>query len=470
MLSRLTTSLTLGMLLALPGNLLPLPRITPAAQAQDADEDINIRVYDNASPAVVAIETATGGGSGSIITSDGLILTNAHVVGNASTVVVTLSDGQQLQGQVVGYGDNRLDLAAVQLMDVPSNLPVLPVAPPNSVRVGQKAFAIGSPFGLQGTLTVGIVSRIDPERGLIQTDAAINPGNSGGPLLNSDGEIIGVNTSIFTTGRTGGNIGIGFAIPVEQIQPFVASVEAGTASRSPSSRSPSLERTPETIAIGGPTVEGQLDENSNVLPDGSFFDSYVFEGRAGQSIAIEMASSEVDSYLILLSPDGGEFYVQDDDSGGQLNARLLTQLPYTGEYIVLANAYAEGESGRYQLRITETGASGQDAPASPGGYILREEGSLGPNSPTLRDGSAYREYQFQGRAGQTVRITAESSDFDTYLFIGDSGRNILADNNDISPSNRNSQLVYTLPETGLYYVVVNAFNPFGQGRYRLTVE
>ncbi|PSN18200.1 serine protease, partial [filamentous cyanobacterium CCP5] len=195
MLSRFTTAIACGLLLSVPGPSWRSMSFLPVAQAQATDEDTNIRVYEQASPAVVAIEVGSGGGSGSIVTADGLILTNAHVVSDAATVTVKLADGGEFQGDVVGYGDNRLDLAAVQIRNPPANLPVLPVAPLNSVRVGQRAFAIGSPFGFQGTFTTGIVSRIDGTRGLIQTDAAINPGNSGGPLLNDRGEVIGMNTA-----------------------------------------------------------------------------------------------------------------------------------------------------------------------------------------------------------------------------------------------------------------------------------
>ncbi|MEO1590070.1 MAG: trypsin-like peptidase domain-containing protein, partial [Cyanobacteria bacterium J06632_22] len=199
---------------------------TQAAQAQ-YDEETSIRVYQQASPAVVSIDAGDGTGSGSVITTDGLILTNAHVVGDARTVTVQLSDGRSFTGDVVGYANDGLDLAAVQLRGA-SNLPVISFAS-STAQVGQRAFAIGNPFGLQGTFTVGIVSRLDQERGLIQTDAAINPGNSGGPLLNSNGQLIGVNTSIFTTGDSGGNIGIGFAIATNQVRPFIEAVPFCTA-------------------------------------------------------------------------------------------------------------------------------------------------------------------------------------------------------------------------------------------------
>jgi S1-C subfamily serine protease len=165
--------------------------------AQDNTEETNVRVYEQASPAVVSIDTEKTNGSGTIITPDGLVLTNAHVVAEETTVNVVLADGQEMVADVVAFGDVGLDLAVLQIRDA-RNLPTVPIAASGSVKVGQRAFAIGNPFGqFQGTLTVGIVSRIDQDRNLIQTDAAINPGNSGGPLLNSQGELIGVNTAIF---------------------------------------------------------------------------------------------------------------------------------------------------------------------------------------------------------------------------------------------------------------------------------
>jgi S1-C subfamily serine protease len=200
-----------------------------AAIAQNVDEQTNIEVYRIASPAVVSVDAGDGSGSGTIVTPTGLVLTNAHVVGRSATAEVRLADGREFVGDVIGFPTNRGDLAAIQLRGNPINLPTVEIAPLNSVQVGQRAFAIGNPFGLEGTLTVGIVSRIDAERGLIQTDAAINPGNSGGPLLGSDGRLIGVNTSIYTTQRSGGNIGIGFAIPVPEVQTFIAELNNGTA-------------------------------------------------------------------------------------------------------------------------------------------------------------------------------------------------------------------------------------------------
>lgn len=434
------------------------PFRTKAAFAQNVDEEVNIQVYQTASPAVVAIAAGAGAGSGSLVTPTGLILTNAHVVGNSRVVQVRLMDGREFMGDVVGYADNRVDLAAVQLRGNPTGLPTIQIAPPNAVQVGQRAFAIGSPFGLEGTFTVGIVSRIDPERGLIQTDAAINPGNSGGPLLDSNARLVGVNTSIFTTGRDGGNIGIGFAIPVNEVQSFLAAVRNGTASTSASAAGDRRDLSPQRISFED-TVTGQLNRNSNVLPDGSFFNAYVFEGRRGQQVAVEMFSQDLDSYLILLSRDGDALYLEDDDSAGNFNARLETTLPVDGFYIIIANSFAEGQAGRYNLSLNDVGS-----------YILQQTGRLATGDAIARDGTLFDRYSFEGRAGQAVTIDLRSQEFDTYLVLLDSTGNVLADNDDSREDTTNSQLTATLPATGVYEVIVNGYSTDDQGTYNLTVR
>jgi S1-C subfamily serine protease len=174
------------------------------------------------SPSVVRIDVRTprgnGSGSGVIYDSDGTILTNAHVIGDAQRVAVTLPDGTRHDAEVVG-ADRRSDIGVLRI-DA-TDLPV-PTFATDTPRIGDDAIAIGSPFGLDGSVTSGIVSALNrtvPAQGaplvdMIQTDAAINPGNSGGALVNGEGEIIGINTAILSPGG-GGNDGIGFAIPIE---------------------------------------------------------------------------------------------------------------------------------------------------------------------------------------------------------------------------------------------------------------
>jgi S1-C subfamily serine protease len=203
-----------------------------------SDEEVNIRVYNKVSPGVVNITSTVvefdfffspvakqGTGSGSVLDLDGSVLTNYHVIESAQNLEVALPDGTKYRAKVVGF-DKQNDLAVIRLIGAPKErLHPVPLGDSGSLKVGQKVLAIGNPFRLQNTLTVGIISslgrKIQTESGdlvdnVIQTDAAINPGNSGGPLLNTAGEMIGINTSIFTL--SGGNMGIGFAIPADTVR------------------------------------------------------------------------------------------------------------------------------------------------------------------------------------------------------------------------------------------------------------
>jgi serine protease Do len=194
----------------------------PPAWAQQAtpggvtsDEETVIRVARQATPTVASVSQPRGSGSGVFIRRDGVLITNAHVVGNARSVTVRLADGRRFTGTVLGR-DVTVDIAVVR---VPlQDAPVSPLGDSDRLQVGQTTIAIGNPLGLERTVTTGVVSATNRSPrglelgGLIQTDAAINPGNSGGPLFDSRGSVIGINTAIFSS--TGGNIGLGFAIPI----------------------------------------------------------------------------------------------------------------------------------------------------------------------------------------------------------------------------------------------------------------
>ena len=161
-----------------------------------------------------------GVGSGFIIDSNGTILTNYHVVGDAEKISVTLSDGKKYDAKVIGK-DQKTDIAVIKI-DVGRDLPSVTLGDSDHLEVGEWVVAIGNPFGLDHTVTSGIVSAkgrqigAGPYDNFIQTDASINPGNSGGPLLNLRGEVVGINTAIFS--QSGGNIGIGFAIPTNSVK------------------------------------------------------------------------------------------------------------------------------------------------------------------------------------------------------------------------------------------------------------
>jgi serine protease Do len=160
-------------------------------------------------------EQSSGVGSGFIMSADGYVMTNAHVVDDADTIYVTLTDKREFKAKLIGV-DERTDVAVVKIQA--TSLPAITVGDSNKVRVGEWVLAIGSPFGLDNTVTAGIVSAKGRDTGdylpFIQTDVAVNPGNSGGPLINMAGEVIGINSQIYS--RTGGFMGISFAIPIDE--------------------------------------------------------------------------------------------------------------------------------------------------------------------------------------------------------------------------------------------------------------
>ena len=207
------------------------------------DELQNISVYEKCNEAVVNISTQvmaydwffnavpqdSGSGSGSIIDARGYIVTNLHVIENAYKIYISLSDGSQYEGTVVGT-DSASDIAVLKF-DPPAGmeLSTIPFGSSDSLKVGQKVLAIGNPFGFERTLTTGIVSGLGRPiknedgtiiRNMIQTDSAINPGNSGGPLLDTQGRMIGINTMIYST--SGSSAGIGFAVSVDTAKRVVA--------------------------------------------------------------------------------------------------------------------------------------------------------------------------------------------------------------------------------------------------------
>ena len=209
--------------------------IVPVPAELDGEQSVLVELYARANPSVVNI-TIYGGqnglliplgqGSGFVIDQDGHIVTNAHVVAGAEQVEVTFSDGTILSADIVGE-DLNSDLAIIKVDQLPESVEPLPLGAMRELAVGQTVVAIGNPFGLEGTLTRGIISALGrnipaltpfsiPQS--IQTDAAINPGNSGGPLLNLDGEVIGVNAQIETDGTSRSNSGVGFAIPVSIVK------------------------------------------------------------------------------------------------------------------------------------------------------------------------------------------------------------------------------------------------------------
>jgi S1-C subfamily serine protease len=277
------------------------PSVGQAASRLSDDENNNIQIYKMAADATVHITSTqmvrdffyraysreAGSGSGFVINDKGHILTNYHVIKGSSKLSVTTAKGDKYTAQVLDR-DPTNDLALIQITPR-KKLAILRLGDSDSLQVGQKVLAIGNPFGLDQTLTTGIVSALGRSiqdeggsrlEGLVQTDAAINPGNSGGPLLNSSGDVIGINTAIL--GVSGGNVGIGFAMPIARARRMLDDYAAGRGYRPPA-----------RIGVDVLPVWGDLAEALELPAEGGLLVQDVQRGSAAAAAGLRGGNREV---------------------------------------------------------------------------------------------------------------------------------------------------------------------------------
>jgi S1-C subfamily serine protease len=261
-----------------------------------SDEMNNIDIYKSAHNSVVYITSTVYQrtfffdvvpqkelGSGFLVNSEGQILTNFHVVSGSAQVEVTTPDQQRYKAEVL-VRDRSNDLALIKITPR-RKLSYLTLGDSDRLQVGQKVLAIGNPFGLQGTLTTGVISTLDRPietenskmEGMIQTDAAINSGNSGGPLLDSSGNVIGINTAIY--GPNGGNVGIGFALPINRAKNLLDDFRAG--------------RKPARLGISTVLISGDLAGELGLPAKGGLLIQEVSRGSAADSAGLQGARRAV---------------------------------------------------------------------------------------------------------------------------------------------------------------------------------
>jgi serine protease Do len=307
-------------------------------------------------------------GSGIMISRDGEILTNYHVVRNADVIKVKLADQSEHEARLIGK-DSRTDLALIKIRKSTGNLPFAKLGASSQLDVGDWVMAIGNPFGLEHTVTAGIVSAkgrvigAGPYDNFIQTDASINPGNSGGPLINAAGEVVGVNSAIFS--QSGGNVGIGFAIPIDLARKVVEQLRKNgrvirgwlgvRAQDMPAANAASLglSKNPGDVAVvtevteGSPAAEAGvktgdviIEFNGKAVPRSHDFPSIIGETTPGQKVILKLVRDKKEQTIgvkIGELPDDGDFVQQIEAKDPELGLRVQRITPEAARRLGLSS-------------------------------------------------------------------------------------------------------------------------------------
>lgn len=446
----------------------PLSRTTLIEQS--LSNTLTLLAYDDSGDEITQ-------GSGFFIDS-GRVVTNAHVVAGASTVDILDIDG------------NRVATAKYALhIDIENDLAVLPTAQFRKdglplatlpVQVGDDVWAFGAPLGLEGTTSTGIVSAFRDREGmeLIQISAPISPGSSGGPVVNSNGEIVGIATMILTGGQN-----LNFAVPANRLlnQSFTNASRASFPNASAFDNSSDEEfteametllelTTSPSLAIGQ-SVTGILD-SSSLTVDGTQYSIYQFRGIDEQNIQIDVSSQQIDTvvevYRELDMFEEESWFYGDDDSGSGTNSQILMTLPGDDTYYIFIYSY-EGNYGSYTISVQEQEES-DPIQVIELGQLYRDTLDL---SGRVVDGMPYNVYRIAGLAGQTLQLDAQSVEFDTVLSIAqgtglgeDSGWSV---DNDDGDTGTDSRIITTLPASDTYYIFVRSYDE-GMGEFTVQVQ
>ena len=303
--------------------------------ATSKDEQENINVYKVASPAVVSIKSQAGSGTGCIVDPAGIVVTNKHVIGYNNVVKICLTETSCYSANIIDVDND--DLALLRI-NANIKFPFIKLGDSSQIEVGQRVLAIGNPFGLEKTLTTGIISRIDYKLSRIQTDASINPGNSGGPLLNSRGELIGINQAIVNpSGRS--SAGIGFAIPSNTVKRLLvlsqnARVVKNTPTYVPSNNKNNVKTSRTPIIYQNKTFLGITGEKTL---DGKVVVSGIAKGSPAEKAGLLYLDTilSIDSTKIKDFDDIG-FAIKDKKPGDRINLIYMRDGQVSNSSVILA--------------------------------------------------------------------------------------------------------------------------------------
>lgn len=435
-----TSAIATEVALTLPGSPLAQAAIAQTVSAESVED------------AVVYVQTDRGQGSGVIIDANGLIITNAHVVEGSRQVQVRIQ-GRMVEAEVVSIGSSRcLDLALLKV-EGQRNLSTLELGEMDSIATRQDIYAIGYPGRVpNGSASVvqGIISNIHQVEGLLQLSAPINPGNSGGAIVDEDDQLLGIATS-----RLRGDVeGITFAVSIDKVRAFVDAYHQGLIFPIGQYVMPGQGENalPQILALDVDEVTGVLEPtDGHYCRDRSAVDLYTLEAEAGQAIMLEMQSSQIATYLMLVAPDGQVIAHSTPGERGR-SSILMNKLPQSGTYTVIANALNPREYASYQLEATT--------------LLLLETGAIDRSTPPCTEaGHLCLSYAFQGQANQVVSV-AHSAEFTPYLELVDPNGQVIAN----GQADSQGSLALELPADGWYRLYISNVDQEERGAFTLAIR
>lgn len=477
---------------------LPLAAMALLSPSRGAAQDV-VAITRRASPAVVTLHAFNASGrevslGSGFFLPDGRIATNRHVVEGATRMTAQASNERTLGSAEYAEAVGRTaDLAILpRIGTAPATLTLASRLP----EPGEGVVVIGAPEGLSNTVSTGIVSAIRRIQGrtLVQISAPISHGSSGGPVLNMRGEVIGVSVSVLSEGQN-----LNFAVPATELATlssapperiaFTGNLRSGNdggpgAPTGPDISTQNLARLPR-IAVGQ-TVTGRLASSDFVRPDGSYADSYVYTGRAGERVTVTLRSRDFDSWVVIDDPRG-PMQEYDDDGAGGLDSELTVTLPHDGQFLIVANSVAAQATGAYQMSLrsagrgeVEGGSGGSGArgtiadlgrmtlPRIAAGQSV--SGRLGSGDFVRSDDNTFADgYTYAGRAGEQLTIVMRSAAFDAWLVLDDPN-GPMQEHDDDGAGGNDSRLTVTLPHDGNYVIIANSVARGANGPYTLSVQ
>ncbi len=408
---------------------------------------------------VAGVDLESGRGTAVLVGADGLLLTNAHVIEPDEEILLVFADGRRVPATLIGYQRDGRDLAALR-MESDEPTPFLEVAGSETLHAGQTVYAAGSPFAFfSPSISRGIVSHHNRRYGLVLTDAALTPGSSGGPLLDSQGRILGINTSILNGGLSAwmhapSSSGFGYALDSAQVADFIDEVRAGDVV---DFKQPYLDfLSLPLVQLSIPSQQQEkLDKDSDrYINDDSPVIGYRLVLEPGDRLTAEMTSEDFLSHLLLFAPNGEQIDQADCGCEDTRTARLNIETEEGGHYLLLANAGSSRDQGAFTLNIERVQAE----------TIAEVELEL---SSENRNKACFK---MQGRAGSTVSIWMRSEELDSLLELQTDSGEVVAFNDDWQQGSLNARIVHSFEDERRYQVLCGAFDDEQTGQYTLKVE